>query len=88
MQITYTTQIVKEGDTFVAHSPELDISSCGDAPEDARHHLQEAVECFLEETQRMGTMETILQEAGYQQHHDRWEPPEFIGFERTALAFS
>jgi hypothetical protein len=29
MEIQFTTQIFKEGRTFVAHTPELDVSSCG-----------------------------------------------------------
>ena len=29
MDIQFTTQILREGDTFVAYAPELDLSSCG-----------------------------------------------------------
>src|ERR1035441_6429799 len=29
MEIQFTIQILKEGRTFVAHTPELDVSSCG-----------------------------------------------------------
>ncbi|MBI4143142.1 type II toxin-antitoxin system HicB family antitoxin [Candidatus Uhrbacteria bacterium] len=88
MQITYTAQLLKEDGTYVAYAPELDVSSCGDSPDAARHALQEAVTLFLEEMQRAGTLHTILGEAGYREHGGQWEPPEFIGFERTALAFS
>ena len=87
-QLTYTAQLLKEDDTYVAYAPELDVSSCGDSPDIARHALQEAVTLFLEEAQRSGTLHTILSEAGYRERGGRWEPPEFIGFERTALAFS
>ena len=33
MEIQFTTQILKEGRTFVAHTPELDVSSCGGSKE-------------------------------------------------------
>lgn len=88
MRLTYTAQLLKEGNTYVAHAPELDVSSCGDTPEEARRRLHEAVELFLEEAKRMGTLTNILEESGYRRMGDAWEPPEFIGFERTALAFS
>lgn len=43
-----TAMIEREGDSYVALCPELDIASQGDAIEEARSNLQEAVELFLE----------------------------------------
>lgn len=40
--------IEQEGEGFVALCPELDIASQGDSVEEARVHLREAVELFLE----------------------------------------
>ncbi|MBI4276775.1 hypothetical protein HY629_02970 [Candidatus Uhrbacteria bacterium] len=87
MQLTYTTQLLKEGTTYISYSPELDLSSCGDSSDAARRGLHEAVTLFIEEAQKMGTLERILEEAGFRKAHDRWEAPEFIGFERSAFAF-
>ena len=87
MQSTYTTQLLKEGDTYVAYSPEFDLSSCGDTVDAARRNLHQAVILFVQEAQRMGTLNSILEEAGYRPKADRWEAPEFIGVERSALAF-
>ena len=64
MDIQFTTQILKEGDTFVAYAPELDLSSCGATIEHAKAHLAEAVTAFIEEAERMGTLQ-ILEEAGF-----------------------
>ena len=44
----FTAIIEREGDGFVALSPELDIASQGDTVEEARHNLAEAIELFLE----------------------------------------
>ena len=66
MEIQFTTQIFKEGRTFVAHTPELDVSSCGGTKEKAMRNLKEAVRLFLEEAEKMGTLERILEEASAQ----------------------
>jgi predicted RNase H-like HicB family nuclease len=65
MEIQFTTQIFKEGRTFVAHTPELDVSSCGSTKEKALKNLKEAVGLFLEEAEKLGTLEQIMEEAGY-----------------------
>jgi predicted RNase H-like HicB family nuclease len=63
MDIQFTTQIFKEGRTYVAHTRELDVSSCGGSKQKALRNLKEAVRLFLEEADRMGTLKQILQEA-------------------------
>jgi predicted RNase H-like HicB family nuclease len=63
MEIQFTTQIFKEGRTFVSHTPELDVSSCGGTKEKALKNLEEAVRLFLEEAEKLGTLEQILEEA-------------------------
>jgi predicted RNase H-like HicB family nuclease len=64
MEIEFTAQIFREGRTYVAHTPELDVSSCGGTKEKALKNLKEAVRLFLEEAEKMGTLDQILQEAG------------------------
>lgn len=63
--ISFTSQVWKEGSTCVAYAPELDVSSCGDSPAQAKSRLREAVAAFLEEAGRMGTLSDILAEAGF-----------------------
>ena len=63
MEIQFTTQILKEGRTFVAHTPELDVSSCGGTKERALKNLKEAVRLFLEEAEKLGTLGRIIREA-------------------------
>lgn len=65
MQVPYTSQLFEEGDQIVALCPELNVSSYGDTIEEALDSLQEAVALFLEECQTMGTLEAVLEEAGY-----------------------
>ena len=87
MQFTYTTQVFKEGKTYVAYSPEIDLSSCGRTANQARQRLHQAIELFLDEAKRLGTLTDVLAEAGYRKSGLQWKAPEFIGIERNALAF-
>jgi predicted RNase H-like HicB family nuclease len=88
MDIQFTTQIFKEGDTFVAYAPELDLSSCGTTIEHAKAHLEEAVTAFIEEAERMGTLSEILEEAGFTKEAAGWKAPEIVVQEKTRLALA
>ena len=85
MQIQFTTQIFKEGRTFVAHTRELDVSSCGGTQQKALRNLKEAVGLFLEEAEKMGTLERILEEAGYLKRKSKLQGPKFITTQRVSL---
>jgi predicted RNase H-like HicB family nuclease len=84
--IEYTVQIWKEGNQYVAHAMPLDVISSGSTPDAARHALDEAVKLFLLTAENMGTVEEILEEAGYVQAQGQWESPLWIGVERHHLA--
>jgi predicted RNase H-like HicB family nuclease len=85
MEIQFTTQIFKEGREYVAYTPELDLSSCGDTEGKALTNLKEAVRLFLEEADKIGTLNQILEEAGFLKHNDRLEGPEFVSTQRVSL---
>ena len=61
--IRFTGQLSREEETVVALCPEFGVSSFGDTPEEAAASLHEALTLFLEECQRMGTLERVLEEA-------------------------
>ncbi len=60
MDIQFTSQIVKEGRTYIAYSPELDLASCGGSKEKALANHKTPVRLFLEEAGKMGTLDQIL----------------------------
>ena len=64
--IEFDTIVFQEGKIFVAYSPKLDVSSCGSTVDEAQNNLKTAVCLFLEEAEKMGTLEDILYEAGYE----------------------
>ena len=82
---SFDTHIFKEGDTYVAYVPALDVSSCGATSEEARRNIRDAVRGFLAASADMGTLDEILKEAGYQQEGDDWRPPEFVSMVQSRL---
>jgi predicted RNase H-like HicB family nuclease len=84
-KIAFTIHLFKEGPTYVAYVPELDVSSCGASREEARKHIVEAVEGFLKTSAELGTLEEILKEAGYVSTDDGWQPPEFVSLDHMTL---
>jgi predicted RNase H-like HicB family nuclease len=84
--IDYDIIVFKEEETFVAYCPELDISSCGNTVEQAKEMIKTAVKLFLEEAERMGTLEDILEESKYKKDASgRWLPPRLIATELVSV---
>jgi predicted RNase H-like HicB family nuclease len=81
----FDTHIFREGETYVAYVPALDVSSCGSTDEEARRNIRDAVRGFLATIAELGTLEEILIEAGYRREGDRWVPPEFVSLDRLAM---
>lgn len=81
-EIAYTVHTFKEGDAFVAYVPELDISSCGATNDEARKNIRDAVQGFLEVSAGMGSLESVLEEAGYRNKDGEWQAPEFVALDR------
>ena len=88
MEIQSTIRVFKEGRTFVAHALELDVSSCGGTKDKALKNLKEAVLLFLEEANKMGTLQQILEEAGYIKKAATVTSPKFISVQRMRLPLS
>ncbi len=86
MKISVRIEVFKEGDIYIALSPELNVSSFGETIEDAKKSVKEAIEAFVEECQNMGTLEDILEESGFSIINDVWEPRKPITEEKLAFA--
>lgn len=85
--IDYDMIVFKEDETYVAYCPELDVSSCGNSVEHAREMLKTAVRLFLEEAEKMGTIEDILEEARYKRDASgRWIPPKLVATELVTVS--
>ena len=86
MNISVRVEIFKEEDVYVALSPELSVSSYGETPEDAKESFKEALEAFLNECREMGTLEEVLEEAGFSKIDDSWKSRKPLIEEDLAVA--
>jgi hypothetical protein len=85
MKIQFTSQVFKEGRMFVAHTPELDISSCATTKTKALANLQHAVRLFLEEAERKGSLQQILKEAGFSRRNQTLVAPKLVDTKRVTI---
>lgn len=84
--IEFTVQIWKEGSQYVAHAMPLDVMSCGETSEKAGKALDEAVHLFLATAAGMGTLDEVLEEAGYSHCDENWCGPSWVSFEKHSAA--
>jgi len=85
-RISLEIKVFKEGDVYVALCPELNVSSFGDDIESAKESLREALEAFLEECEAMGTLQEVLEEAGFVKEKESWILEEPVIKEKIALS--
>ena len=84
-KVMYKAEIFAEEECFVGYCRELDVSSFGDTPEDAKTSLQEAVELFLEGCEYLGTLEEVLVESGFAKFGGTWKLRERVTEDRVAV---
>ena len=85
-EIALSVQVWKEGTSHVAYSPELDVSSCAKTASQAKLRLKEAVSLFLEEAARMGTLDEILAESGFERRGKTYRQRPILTREKMRLA--
>lgn len=85
MDLGFTVRILKEDGTFIAHVPELDVPTCGDTEAEASRNIADAVQGFLVTAKEQGTLNDILQEAGYLFEDGRWKAPVLVGVEHMSV---
>jgi predicted RNase H-like HicB family nuclease len=60
-----TIEFWKEGNLYIARSPELDMVAQGVSMEEAKQHLFEVIEIQFEEMNELNILDEFLNEAGY-----------------------
>ncbi|MFH1170768.1 MAG: hypothetical protein V1704_04385 [Candidatus Vogelbacteria bacterium] len=85
-KLTFTVQVFKEGRSYVSYNPELKVASCGDTVDEAKNNLRDAIRGFMKSAQKLGTLEEILEEAGYMLKHRKWVEPQLVVLDRLSLA--
>lgn len=77
-QFALPVSILKEGDSFIAFTPALDLSTVGDSFEQAQERFEEAVQIFFEEITEKGTAEEVLSDLGWQKLKEQLVPPQVV----------
>ncbi|MBN2350350.1 MAG: hypothetical protein JXJ22_16040 [Bacteroidales bacterium] len=78
--------LLKEGDTFVAYCPALELSSYGGSEEKAKQRFEEEIKIFFDETAKKGTLEKYLLKQGWtltKKPVPKYNPPEEIDIPYT-----
>jgi len=80
LSLSLSYWVLPDSGGFVAYTPVLDYSTCGDTEEKARKMFAEGVMIFLKELIKMGTLEEVLKEHGWRKivlrkGQPRWVPP-------------
>jgi len=70
--------IFKEGKSYVAYSPALDLSTSASTYKKAQNRFSEIVGIFFEELSEMGTLDVVLASLGWQKIKSNWQPPVVI----------
>ena len=73
--INLPVTIFREGKSYVAYSPALDLSTCAPTYKKARANFSEIVQIFIEELVEMGTLDEVLKDLGWQKIKSNWQPP-------------
>lgn len=82
-QINFSVNIpvifIKEGKSYIAHSPVLDLSTSANTYEKAQKRFPEVVKIFFEELVEMGTLDEVLAGLGWKKVESKWTPPVPVG---------
>jgi hypothetical protein len=80
----------KEGDTFIAHCPVLELSACGSTFDLALKAFNETLQIFFEECAERKTLETVLGSCGWKIHGKNQNrsisPPLYVGQRQVSVS--
>jgi len=75
LEFKLPVSIIKEGKSYIAYTPALDLSTSGKDYEQAKKRFSEIVNIFFEEIIKKGTMENVLKDLGWKKAQAKWNPP-------------
>lgn len=88
LQFNIPVSFIKEGKKFVAYSPALDLSTCGDTFEQAKRRFGEIIDIFFEEIIKKGQLEDVLRNLGWAKKESKWSPPVVVAQESQSISVS
>jgi len=80
-QLKLSMSIFKEGDSFIAYLPSLDLSTSGKTFKQVKQRAKEIAEVFFEELAEAGTTKTVLESLGWAKVKQQIKPPVIVAHE-------
>ena len=77
-QINLRVDFIKQGKSYIAYAPALDLSTSGKTLKEAQKRFEEAVDIFFEETVEHNCLEKVLTELGWQKLKTKWKAPKVV----------
>lgn len=87
-EVNLPITIFKEGKSYVAYSPALDLSTSAGTYEKAQSRFTEIVRIFFTELADMGTTDKVLLNLGWQKIKSNWRPPVVVSNYVEPMTFS
>jgi predicted RNase H-like HicB family nuclease len=81
INVKLSVSVMREGDSFIAYTPTLDLSTCGKTLEEAKIRFSEAVQIFFEELSKNKNTEDVLIDLGWKKNEEgpvSWQPPVLV----------
>lgn len=97
LNLPLTIKVFREGSSlekpFVAYNPEFDISSCGKTETGAEKMLKKAIELVLAGAKEDGTLNQVLEEAGFnlkkfQKQEEEFSPRVYFSVFNLPLSYA
>ena len=78
VQVQLGVLIFQEENSFIAYCPALQMSAYGESVSDAKEAFEDLIKSYIEDTEKMGTLEEDLKKHGWQKNTIKRivEPPE------------
>jgi len=74
-EVELPVSVFKEGDSFVAYTSALDLSTSAKTYDGAKKRFGELIPLFIEELMKKGTLDDYLQSLGWKKIRKNWTPP-------------
>ena len=81
MNLKIPVSIFKEGKTFVAYSPVLDLSTSAKSFKIVQRRFNEVVQLFFDDLLERGTLNEVLTGLGWRRVQRQWAPPMQVSHE-------
>lgn len=86
MHLKVPVSFFKEGNTYIAYSPVLDLSTSASNFKKAQQRFGEVVKIFFEELTELGTLDEVLTNLGWKKVQSRWSAPIPVSHELTDVS--